>query len=240
MKHILLGLALVAVTGCSSNNSSNGAGGAAGSSTGGSSSGGTSSGGSGNAAGSGGVNTGGSGGTTLLGCASLCAHTDSATSSEVDCVASESILRGYDWPSDPVCSTIANEGQCNTCTVNLAMTDADCADVESSCFGGGSGGSGGGDTGGVGGIGGFGGVGGGNTGGSGGSSNLTCAQFCQHAPSATSAEEQCVELQSYLMGYDWSTQPVCQAANTVPGCNACVAALGMPNSACASLDAQCF
>jgi hypothetical protein len=240
MRSLLTGLVLILITGCSSNNSSNGTGGAAGSSSGGSSSGGSSSGGS-----------SGSGGSTSGGCAQLCTHTDTASPSEVDCVSSESYLKGYDWPNDPVCSTIETEAQCNTCTVNVAMTDADCAAVESTCFGGsgtggsgtggsGTGGVGGSGTGGIGGIGGIGGVGGGNTGGVGGGSGSGCAEFCQNAPSATSAQEQCVQQESYLMGYDWSQHPVCLAADTVPGCNACVAALGMPDSACAQLESMCF
>jgi hypothetical protein len=76
----------------------------------------------------------GGGGSNLSGCAKLCAHTDTATSSQVDCVAAQSIAKGYNWPADPVCSTIANEGQCNTCTVNVAMTAGDCEAVEASCF----------------------------------------------------------------------------------------------------------
>jgi hypothetical protein len=77
--------------------------------------------------------SGGSGG-AVDGCQMLCAHTDTATSSEAECVGSQAGLKGYGWPSDPVCSTIATESMCNTCTQNLAMTDADCAAVESACF----------------------------------------------------------------------------------------------------------
>lgn len=238
MRSVLTGLILVLITGCSSNNSSGGSGGAAGSSSGGSSSGGTAGDGGSNTGGSntGGASTGGSGGTTAGGCAALCSHTDTASPSQVECVSTEAILKGYDWPNDPVCSTMENEAECNTCTVNLAMADADCAAVESTCFGGGSGGTGGG----TGGVGGIGGVGGGNTGGAGGGTGSGCAAFCQNAPGASSAQEQCVEIQAYLMGYDWSQEPVCGTADTIPGCNACVAALSMPDSACSQLESMCF
>lgn len=248
MRSLFTGLILVAMVGCSSNNSTGGSGGAAGASSGGSSSGGSSGSNTGGSntggANTGGANTGGSGGTTAGNCATLCSHTDSASPSEVDCVSTQSYLLGYDWPADPVCSTIQTEAQCNTCTVNVAMDDADCASVENSCFNGGSGGSGtggvGGGTGGIGGIGGIGGVGGGNTGGSGGGSSGGCAALCQHAPTATTAQETCVEVQSYLKGYDWSSEPVCATSDTVPGCNACASTLNMTDADCTAIENTCF
>jgi hypothetical protein len=84
----------------------------------------------------GGCSSGGDdgGGSSASGCAHLCIHTDTATSSQVNCVATQAVAEGYNWPADPVCSSIANESQCNTCTVNLKMSDADCSAIEQSCF----------------------------------------------------------------------------------------------------------
>ena len=247
MRTALIGLTLALALGCSSGSGNSNSSGTGGASSGGANTGGANTGGAGNVGGGGSPSGGssgtgsggssGSGGATGGGCKALCTHTDTATSGETDCVSSQAYVKGYDWPSDPVCSTIATETDCNQCAVNVAMTDADCSAIESQCFGGGSGGSGsggaagaggtaGGGSGGIGGIGGIGGVGGGGAGGSGGGSGgggsvQTCKQLCAHAPSSTTAQEQCVETQSYLMGYDWSTQAICSAAKLESGCNAC-------------------
>jgi hypothetical protein len=77
---------------------------------------------------------GGGGGGALTGCQALCAHTNTATKSQTDCVAANAYLKGYNWPGDPICSTIATESMCNTCTHNIAITDADCSALESQCF----------------------------------------------------------------------------------------------------------
>jgi hypothetical protein len=64
--------------------------------------------------------------------------------------------------------------------------------------------------------------------------------MCNYAPTATNAQEQCVQVESALLGYNWSTQPICAAADTVPGCNACTSALGMSDAHCAQIYATCF
>jgi hypothetical protein len=229
MRSLMLTMTFALALGCSSSNNHGGPGGSAGQSAGGT----TASGGSG-------------GGVNPTSCSSLCSHTNTASTSEQSCVEQQAYLMGYDWPSDPVCSTIATSGDCQLCTSNLAMAQADCATLESSCFGSGSGGSGSGGSGsggsgsgGSGGIGGFGGSGAGGSGGGGGGVS-TCAELCTHAPTSTPAEQQCVETQSYLMGYDWSAQPICAAAGTTVGCNACTGALAMKDADCASVYAQCF
>lgn len=243
MKASVIFFSCLLAMGCTINNETgDGEGGAAGqSNTGGASSGGSSG--------------GGSGGATGGGCVALCAHTGTATSAEVDCVAAQAYLAGYDWPGDPVCTNINVSADCELCTSNLKMPDAVCANVENSCFGGGgSGGSAGSGSGGSAGSGsggsagsGAGGSAGSGTGGSAGSGTggtsggvTTCSEMCQHAPTATTQQEQCVELNSYLMGYDWTAEPVCAASDTVPGCNACTAKLGMKDADCAALYAKCF
>ena len=84
----------------------------------------------------GGCSSGGDdgGGSSATRCAKLCTHTNTATSSQVNCVATQAVAKGYDWPADPVCANIQTESQCNTCTVNLSMNDADCSAIEQSCF----------------------------------------------------------------------------------------------------------
>jgi hypothetical protein len=231
MKSTLIGFSLLLVLGgCTITNTENGDGDGEGGSGGQTNSGGAAGDAGSGGTSSGGISNGGSGGSTPTGCVSLCSHTSTATDDEVDCVAAQAYLQGYDWPGDPVCMAIQVDADCELCTGRLKMTDSVCAKLESACFGAGSGGSGGGS----------GGVPG--TGGSGGTSNgvATCAQMCQFAPTATSKQAECVQVNAYLMGYDWPSEPICAASGTVPGCNACTSTLAMKDADCAALHQKCF
>ncbi|MBX3130785.1 MAG: hypothetical protein KF718_28965 [Polyangiaceae bacterium] len=232
MKSTLIGFSLLLVLGgCTVTNTENGdgEGGSAGQ---------TNSGGAAGNAGSGGTSSGGTssggGGSTPTGCVSLCSHTSTATDDEVDCVAAQAYLQGYDWPGDPVCVAIEVDADCELCTGRLKLPDAVCANLESTCFGAGSGGSGGGS----GGVPGTGGSGGGSGGTS--SSVSTCGELCQFAPTVTTKQAECVELNAYLMGYNWPGEPICAASGTVPGCNACTTKLAMKDADCAALHQKCF
>jgi len=67
-----------------------------------------------------------------------------------------------------------------------------------------------------------------------------CEQLCSLFLRGIEDEQNCIRTQSFLMNYDWTSQPLCSYGfEDMAGCMACVNALHMTETACNDIEATC-